>query len=108
MSQTLLWLAIAGMGALWFAVCAFTIRQSRLGVQLVFLLGMLMAWPALTFALGAEMFAVIFPPDQSKPVGPGGVIVFFLAGGLALVTWLLGFWLARMVGWLVRRKHVEA
>jgi hypothetical protein len=108
MGETLLWFSAAGAGALWLAAYFFSARQSRVGVQLVFLAGMLIAWPALTVGLGGAIFDVIFPPEEGKPVGPGGAIVFLFAGGVALLMWLTGFWAARIVGWGVRRRRTEA
>jgi hypothetical protein len=83
MVQALLWLSIAGMAALWCAAYVSSTRQSRAGVQVVFVIGTLLAWPALTLGLGGEIFDATFPAEQGKPVGPSGAIALLLAGGLA-------------------------
>ena len=108
MGEPLLWISVASMGALWLAAYFSSVRQSRFGVQLVFLAGFLIAWPALTLGAGGLMFDVVFPPEEGKPVGPGGAIILLSAAGVALLMWLTGFWLARIVGWGVRRRRAEA
>jgi hypothetical protein len=106
MGQALLWLSIVGMGALWCGAFVSSRRQSRVGTQLIFALGLLVVWPALTLGLGGEIFDAAFP--AGKPVGLAGAIIFLIASGLALAMWLVGFWFARIVGYFARRKHAEA
>jgi hypothetical protein len=67
---------------------------------------MLIAWPALTIALGAEMFDVTFLGEE-KPQGGGGAVIFLVAASAALLAWLTGFWIAPTAGWLVRRRNTD-
>jgi hypothetical protein len=106
-TDVLITLSLIGMTVLWLATCLFTIRQSVIGMRLAFMVGLLLAWPALLFGLGAAMFESTFPGGE-KPVGAGGLIFTVVAAGVALAVWLVGFWAARIVGWLIRRKRVEA
>jgi hypothetical protein len=105
MRPTFLWLSLGGMAALWVAAYVSAVYRSRVGASAAFLVGTLIAWPALTIGLGAEMFDVTFPPEEGKPVGSGGAMIFLVAGTVALLTWLVGLWMARTAGWLVRRRR---
>lgn len=104
MRSALLW-PLIGMAALWVLTYLSAARRSRVGLQLVFLVGTLVAWPALAIGLAAEMFDVIFPSEQDKPVGEGGALIVLYAGAVALATWLAGFWAARLCGWFVQKRQ---
>jgi hypothetical protein len=97
---------LIGMAVLWLATCFFTVRQSVVGVRLVFLAGML-AWPMLSFLLGAAIFESTFTGNE-RPVGPAGLLFMVVGAGVALTIWLGGFWTARIVGWSIRRNRVGA
>jgi hypothetical protein len=103
-TDVLITLSLIGMTVLWLATCFFTVRQSVVGIRLTFLVGLLIAWPMLSFVLGAAMFESTFTGNE-RPVGPAGLIFTAVGAGVALAVWLVGFWIARIVGWLIRRNR---
>lgn len=105
-TAVLITLPLIGMTVLWLATCFFTVRQSVVGIRLVFLAGLL-AWPMLSFVLGAAMFESTFTGNE-RPVGLAGLLFLVAGAGVALAVWLVGFWTARMVGWLIRRNRAGA
>lgn len=102
-TAVLITLPLIGMTVLWLATYFFTIRQSVVGVRLVFLAGLLL-WPMFSFVLGAPMLESIFAGGE-RPVGGAVLISMMVTAGVTLAVLLAGFWIARMVGWRIRRNR---
>jgi len=102
-NAVLIGLPLIGMMVLWLAACFFTVRQSVVGMRLVFLTGLL-AWPMLSFILGAPMVESIFVGGE-WPVGGAVLTSMVVTAGVTLAVLLVGFWIARIVGWRIRRNR---
>lgn len=97
---------LIGMTVLWLATYFFTVRQSVVGIRLLFLAGLLL-WPMFSFVLGAPIVESILAGGE-RPVGGAVLISMVVNAGVTLAVLLVGFWIARMVGWRIRRNRVRA
>jgi hypothetical protein len=99
-------ISLLAMLLLWLAAGWSAWKKSQVGRRIVFLIGILVVVPVATFSLSAELSDHIF--QGQKPVGAGSVGILFFAGGFSLVVWLVGYWVASLIGWWLARRNAGA